>query len=134
MKIDVSDDAAENILKMAYGGKMNMADGGMVEGPSHEEGGVEVQDEDSGEPIAEVEGGERIFSIEDTQMMEETAAQIVEMMNAGQRQEAEDLAMRLGFAVVNMLAAQMESQAAQEEQLVAETGATSSEAEMMNGF
>jgi hypothetical protein len=33
-----------------------------------------------------------------------------------------------------MLAAQMESQAAQEEQMVAETGATSSEAEQMNEF
>ncbi len=104
----------------AQGGRMQMADGGMVQGPPHEQGGVEAVQEETGEPIAEVEGGERIFSIEDTQMMEQAAAQIAQLAEqdpAG----ADEAAKQLGYAVVKMIMKQ-ESNQAQESQGVPGSG------------
>lgn len=137
------DNSADNVIKAAYGAKMqpstekrairpryqqggemqSLQEGGMAEGPLHEEGGIPVMQEDTGEQIAEIEGGERVFSIEDTQMMEEAAAQIQEAMTAGDRQTAEDLAMRLGFAVVNMIAQQEQNEGQQEQAPVNEDAA-----------
>lgn len=102
------------------GGRMQyMADGGMVEGPPHEQGGVAAVQEQTGEPIAEVEGGERIFSIEDTQMMEQSAAQIAQLAEqdpAG----ADEAAKQLGYAVVKMIMKQEQSQS--QEQVVPGSG------------
>lgn len=113
----------DDILRLAYGGKtpQPLAEGGVTEGPSHEEGGVDVYQEGAAPPeqgaagpVAEIEGGERVFSIEDTEAMEAAAEQIIQMMESGQQQQAEDMAMRLGFAVVDMIAMQERSQEGQE--------------------
>lgn len=112
----------DDILKLAYGGKtpQPLAEGGVTEGPSHEEGGVDVFQEGAAPeggaagPVAEIEGGERVFSTEDTEAMEAAAEQIIQMMESGQQQQAEDMAMRLGFAVVDMIAQQERSQEGQE--------------------
>jgi hypothetical protein len=135
MKIEASPD---DILKLAYGGKtpggssggsQKLAEGGMTEGPSHEGGGVDVYQqgaspEEGAAPVAEIEGGERVFSVEDTEAMEAAAEQIIQMMEQGQQQQAEDMAMRLGFAVVDMIAQQERNQEGQEAQM----------AEQMNQF
>lgn len=102
---------------MESGGKMRMQEGGLAEGPSHEEGGIEVQQQDSGEPVAEIEGGERIFSIEDTQMLEQAAVSIIQSMQSGDEEAAKDMAMRLGFAVVQMISAQEQNQEQQAEEM-----------------
>lgn len=136
---EVNDSNADQIIKMAYGGVMKnkyspaqatpsmgyggktqqLQDGGMAVGPDHEDGGIEVQQEETGEPVAEIEGGERVFSQEDTAMMEEAAMSIVEAMNSGDEATAQDMAMRLGFAVVNMIAAQEQNQMQQEQEMEA---------------
>lgn len=130
--------SADAVIKAAYGAKMEaqsqpaakssngapakpaasvpkqpLQSGGMAEGPSHAQGGIDVMQEDTGEQVAEIEGGERVFSVEDTQVLEEAAVQIQQAMQSGDKATAEDLAMRLGFAVVNMLAAQEQNQMAQ---------------------
>lgn len=117
----------DDILRLAYGGKtpgkQELADGGMTEGPTHEGGGVDVYQEGTAPedgapgaagPVAEIEGGERVFSTEDTEAMEAAAEQIIQMMESGQQQQAEDMAMRLGFAVVDMIAQQERNQEGQE--------------------
>jgi len=137
--------SVDDILKLAYGGqvggeeKTDMSGGGNVEGPSHEEGGVPVVQKGTGEQIAEVEGKERIFSKEDTAALEQSAEQIIQMQQSGDKAGAEDMAKRLGFAVVNMIAAQEENQAAQEQQMSqrAPAGApqpSSADAQAMNEF
>lgn len=75
--------------------------GGMVQGPPHEQGGVVTVDP-SGQPIAEVEGGERIFSVEDTQQMEQVAMQIMELQQTNPT-AADQLAKELGYMVVEMI-------------------------------
>lgn len=135
---EVNDTNADQIIKMAYGGTMGnkyspaqavpsmgyggktqqLQDGGMAMGPDHEEGGIPVVQEQTGEPVAEIEGGERVFSQEDTAMMEEAAMSIVEAMNGGDQATAEQMAMQLGFAVVNMIAAQEQNQMEQEDEMM----------------
>jgi len=125
---EVSDMNADKIISAAYGAKMpaygmggqmqKLQDGGMAEGPLHSEGGIEVVEEDSQEPVAEIEGGERVFSREDTAMMEEAAMGIVEAMQSGDEKMAQEMAAQLGFAVVNMIAAQEQNQAAQEQEMM----------------
>lgn len=126
---------------MAYGGKVdqNLADGGMAQGPSHEEGGIDVVKKGEDKPRAEIEGNERVFSQEDTAAMEQAAAQIIQMKEAGDEQGAQEMATALGFAVVNMIAAQEENQAAQEQgqQMAPEAGMgepSDEEAMAMNEF
>src|SRR4051812_12167727 len=99
MEIKASPD---DILKLAYGGKtpgsQKLSQGGMTEGPSHEDGGVDVYQEgqDPAEgPAAEIEGGERVFSKEDTEAIEQAAEQIIQLQEKGQQDQAEDMAMRL---------------------------------------
>lgn len=134
---EVNDSNADQIIKMAYGGTMGnkyspaqatpsmgyggktqqLQDGGMAMGPDHEDGGIPVVQEQTGEPVAEIEGGERVFSQEDTAMMEEAAMSIIEAMNGGDQATAEQMAMQLGFAIVNMIAAQEQNQESQEEEM-----------------
>lgn len=76
------------------------APGGVVKGPSHEEGGVPVVAD--GQQIAEVEGEERIFSIEDTQEIEQMAIAIGELPAS----EADNAAKQLGYRVVDMIGKQ----------------------------
>lgn len=115
--------SVDDILKMAYGGKpdagggQDLSSGAKAEGPSHEAGGIDVGAKGEGEPMAEIEGGERVFSKEDTAALEAAAEQIIQLQEAGDTAGAEDMAKRLGFAVVNMIAAQEESQQAQEQQM-----------------
>lgn len=114
----------DDILSLAYGGKpQKLADGGMAEGPSHEEGGIPVAQEQTGEQVAEIEGGERVFSKEDTAAIEQASMHIIQAQESGDRNSADDMAMKLGYAVVNMLAAQEKNQAAQEEQMAGRAGA-----------
>jgi hypothetical protein len=131
---EINDSNADKVIQAAYGAKMPgyqkggqmLQEGGMAMGPSHEEGGIPVAQEDTGEQVAEIEGGERVFSIEDTQMMEQAAMAIIEAMEAGDQATAEDMAKRLGFAVVQMIGQQeanMANQApaaAQDEQMAME--------------
>lgn len=89
------------------------AEGGMIEGPPHDQGGVPAVDEQTGQQVAEVEGGERIFSTEDTQQMEQIATQIMELQQSNPS-AAEQLAKELGFMVVEMIMKQEQNQQMQE--------------------
>jgi len=94
-----------SLPKKATGGSLQrMQPGGVVQGPPHSQGGVEVMDE-AGAPVAEVEGGERIFSIEDTAQIEEMAMGVVQAMQQDP-QAAQQMATELGMAVVKMVAQQ----------------------------
>jgi len=127
--------SADDILRLAYGGKTPMQDGGKAEGPSHEDGGIPVVQEGSDEPAAEIEGGERVFSVEDTQALEEASMHIIDLQQKGDEESANDMAMRLGYAVVNMIAEQERNQAEQEAGAPAKAKAeAASEAEAMNSF
>lgn len=88
------------------------AEGMKVQGPSHEEGGIEAQTPD-GKPVAEIEGDERIFSKEDTAYMEREARRIVTLMQSNSNQ-ANEAARALGFKVVEMLVQQEKNQRQQE--------------------
>lgn len=88
------------------------AEGMKVQGPSHEEGGIEAQTPD-GRPVAEIEGDERIFSQEDTAYMEREARRIITLMQQNSNQ-ANEAARALGFKVVEMLVQQEKNQRQQE--------------------
>jgi hypothetical protein len=97
-----------DLLKQKFSGKeLQFAKGGKVYGASHQEGGVPAVDANTGEQVAEVEGGERIFSREDTQAMEQMVMQIA---NAKSEQEGNQLAMQLGYMVAEMIMEQMQRQ------------------------
>lgn len=121
--------SVDDILKLAYGGKpesgQDLSGGAKAEGPSHEAGGIDVGAKGEGEPMAEIEGGERVFSKEDTAALEAAAEQIIQLQESGDTASAEDMAKRLGFAVVNMIAAQEENQQGQEDQMGARQQASS---------
>lgn len=89
------------------------AEGGVIEGPSHDQGGVPAVNEQTGEQVAEVEGGERIFSTEDTQQMEQIAMQVMELQQSNPT-AADQLAKELGFMVVEMIMKQEQNQQMQE--------------------
>jgi len=91
------------------------APGGVVQGPSHAQGGVPAVDP-SGEQIAEVEGNERIFSQEDTQEMEQMALAIKDLPAS----EADRAARELGYRVVTMIDGQDVAQAGQEQAIAQE--------------
>lgn len=89
----------------AQGGQLQkMQPGGLVQGPSHEQGGIPVVD-GSQEPIAEIEGGERIFSVEDTAQIEQMSMAIIQASQQDP-QAAQAMATELGMAVVQMVAKQ----------------------------
>jgi len=88
------------------------ADGMKVEGPSHERGGVEARTP-NGKPVAEIEGGERIFSQEDTEYLEQAAKSIVRTLQSNP-QAANTAAQALGFKVVEMIVEQEKNQREQE--------------------
>lgn len=88
------------------------AAGMKVEGPSHEDGGINANTPD-GKPVAEIEGGERIFSKEDTAHIEQAVKQIISMGQSSPDQ-AQKLATALGFEVVKMVLAQEKNQKEQE--------------------
>ena len=85
------------------------APGGKVQGQSHAQGGVPAVDP-SGQQIAEIEGNERIFSVEDTQEIEEMALAINELP----AQESDRAAMQLGYRIATMVGEQDTAQAQQE--------------------
>lgn len=85
------------------------ASGGVVQGPPHEQGGVPAIDQ-SGQQIAEVEGNERIFSVEDTQELEQMATSISQLP----AQDADVAARELGYRVVDMIVGQDAAQAQQD--------------------
>jgi hypothetical protein len=133
-------DSSDEVLKMAYGGKPEAVPegGGTAEGPSHEEGGIDVVQKGEGgegaKPVAEIEGGERVFSQEDTQALEQASEQIIQAQQSGDKAGAEDMAMRLGFAVVQMIAAQEQNQEAQEQQMSDRAPEPAPDAAAMNSF
>jgi hypothetical protein len=92
---------------------------GVPSGPGHEDAGMQVIDPATGQPQAEIEGGERIFSKEDTAALEQMAMGVQQMMDSGDEQAASEAAMQLGFSVVEMLTAQNQAQG---EQQAAEPG------------
>ena len=109
MKINNINNNKTMDLRNAYdkymtGGQMpkkSYQEGGLVSGDGampHSEGGVPTVDE-SGQQIAEVEGGERIFSIEDTQQMEQMAMQYMETQD-------ESILADLGMFVVEAIGKQ----------------------------
>lgn len=92
----------KQVPKLAAGGAIQkLQPGGMVQGPPHEMGGVPAVNEQQ-EPIAEVEGGERVFSVEDTQQLEQAAMQIMQTAQQDPA-SADQMAMQLGYTVVEML-------------------------------
>ena len=92
-------------FKLRNGGKADLANGGKAIGPSHNEGGIDAVDK-SGDPVAEIEGGERVFSIEHTTEIEEKAAEISAFVEAEDNDTADELAIVLGYRVVEMIAEQ----------------------------
>ena len=76
---------------------------GVVQGPTHEQGGVEARDK-QGNVRATVEGGERLFSVEDTQEIEK----FVSLIGKSEEDNANQLAMELGYKVVKMVNSQEE--------------------------
>ena len=90
---------------MRNGGKTTLADGGKAVGPSHNDGGIEAVNE-SGDSVAEIEGGERIFSVENTAEIEEKATEISDFIGRGDEDTANELATVLGYRVVEMIAEQ----------------------------
>jgi len=91
--------------KYKMGGAIEYQEGGEVQGPPHSQGGVPVTQEDTGEPIAEVEGGERIFSVEDTQMLEQAAKNVLQLADQDQFQ-ADEAAKQLGYKITEMIVKQ----------------------------
>jgi len=90
--------------KYATGGKINYQEGGEVQGPPHSQGGVETVDQ-TGEAVAEVEGGERIFSVEDTKAIEQEARNILQLADQDQFM-ADEAAKQLGYKVTEMIVRQ----------------------------
>lgn len=84
--------------------------GGVVKGPSHTQGGVPAVDQ-NGQQVAEIEGNERIFSVEDTQEIEQMALAIIELPAT----EADSAAKQLGYRIVDMVGKQDVAQAQQEQ-------------------
>ena len=88
--------------------KIKRAVGGKVEGPSHESCGVPVVSKGlpATEPQTgaqyEIEGGERVFSIDDTSEMERIAGMIAK----ASPQKKDELYNHLGKRVTEMIAAQ----------------------------
>lgn len=83
-----------------------MPEGGKVRGPSHADGGIEAVDQKSGAPVAEIEGDERIFSVENTEELETKALEISDFLQRDDQDTANELATVLGFRVVEMIAEQ----------------------------
>lgn len=79
------------------------APGGKVDGPSHEQDGVPTIDQ-SGQQVAEIEGDERIFSVEDTEEIEGMVVAIID----SHAEVANKLATDLGYRVVDMVQKQEE--------------------------
>lgn len=85
--------------------KFKMQEGGKVIGLSHNEGGIEVVDQE-GTPVAEIEGEERIFSVEDTEQIEAMANEISVALDNDDQELADQTAMILGHRIVEMVAKQ----------------------------
>jgi hypothetical protein len=75
-----------------------------VQGPPHSQGGVEAVDQ-TGEPVAEIEGEERIFSVEDTKAIEQEARNILQLADQDQFM-ADEAAKQLGYKVTEMIVRQ----------------------------
>ena len=82
-----------------------MTNEGLLQGPSHEQGGMPVVDPTTGQAVAEVEGDERLFSQEDTMQMEQMVAQAQEL-EAQDPAAAEQAYADLGRFVAEAIGAQ----------------------------
>ena len=87
------------------GGTVDLTKGGETVGDAHNDGGVRAID-DEGTQVAEIEDGERIFSVEHTQEIEEKADEISRTLENDDNDLANELAVVLGFRVVEMIAEQ----------------------------
>ena len=76
-------------------------DGGMIDGPDHEQGGVAAVNPE-GEQVAEVEGGERIFSQKDTREIET----LVTGALSAENDDRDMIAQKLGYRIIDMVIAQ----------------------------
>lgn len=88
--------------------------GAKLKGPSHNESGIEVRQ--GKKPVAEVEGGERLFSQEDTEYMEAEAEKIRGFRESGDEEGANQAAMQLGYRIVEMIDKQEANVASTEEE------------------
>lgn len=93
--------------------KQYLAQGGTAQGPSHEQGGIEAQTPE-GKPVAEIEGGERLFSQEDTQQIEQACQQITQLQQENPK-AADQLAKELGYAVCEMVIKQEQQQQSEDQ-------------------
>ena len=82
-----------------------MLEGGKAVGPSHNEGGIETVDKE-GIPVAEIEGDERIFSVDDTEEIESRANEISIALSKDDQELADQSALSLGHRIVEMIARQ----------------------------
>ena len=87
------------------GGTVDLTQGGEAVGDSHNDGGVKAVDRE-GTQVAEIEDGERIFSVDHTQEIEEKADEISRALENDDNDLANELAIVLGFRVVEMIAEQ----------------------------
>ena len=77
--------------------------GAKIEGNTHEQNGVKINNGE--QPEVEIEGGERLFSVEDTLIIEKLSAGI-----NGESEDSDELALQLGHEVSKMVAAQDQRQ------------------------
>ncbi len=89
-------------MKKARSFKLAM--GGKTKGPSHKEGGIEAKVGEK--PVAEVEGGERVFSQDDTAFIEQEVEKIKGYMETNDIPGADNCAKDLGYAVAKMVSKQ----------------------------
>ena len=85
--------------------KFKLQDGGIAKGPSHNEGGIEVVDQEEN-PVAEIEGDERIFSVDDTEEIETRVDEISTALDNDDQELADQSALLLGHRIVEMVAKQ----------------------------
>ena len=89
---------------LRFGRNRRNQPGGVVDGPPHSQGGVKAI-APTGEAVAEVEGGERLFSVQDTKALEKAAAQVIQMAQEDPVQ-ADEAAKQLGYTVTEMIVKQ----------------------------
>ena len=80
-------------------------DGGKIDGDTHAQNGVDVIN-NADDSETQLEGGERVFSVEDTADIDRLSANI----SSSEGEDSNELAMQLGYKVSKMVAAQDQRQ------------------------
>ena len=87
------------------GGSIDLTKGGEAIGDNHNDGGIKAVDQE-GTQVAEIEDGERIFSVKHTREIEEKADEISNALESGNDDLSNELAVVLGYRIVEMIAEQ----------------------------